>query len=503
MKRLIKTGILAILLMWTGCNSETKIADHPEQSYLVEDIPTPDGLTAEVGGLGFLPNGKLIAAFHRGEVMIYDPATTQWSLFALGLHDPLGLLVVSNSEVIVMQQPELTRLVDEDGDGQADLYEVITDDFGLSGNYHEFNYGPVKDADGNLYFALNTASSGGGIKDIVRGEINTLGRDGKDGRRQMYSVVPYRGWLMQWTPKGELVPYASGLRSPNGLGFDAEGRLFVADNQGDWVSTSALYHIRKNHFYGHPASLIWDADWPDRNPFYEPIDSLNRMRTVAAVLFPQGIMANSPSEPLCILTGGKFGPFEGQMLIGEMNRDRIVRVMMEEINGQLQGACVPFIDGMGLRMGNNRMTFGPDGSLWVGQTEHGWAGAHGIQRIKFTNRMPFDIYSMNLTTEGFDLTLTQPISRSALDSATIHMRHYYYDYYKKDYDEPVDKSIQIDVQDVPVSEISVSNDGKVVSLILKQLKPGYIYELKIENLRSTSNDLLVNNLICYTLNELK
>ena len=502
MKKYLYLALFLYNLALTGCKSDNQSDALPEESYLVEDISIPDGLTAEVGGMGFLPNGNLMVCFHRGEVMSYNPETEEWKLFAFGLHDPLGLLVVSDTEIIVMQQPELTRLKDTDGDGQADLYETVTDEFGLSGNYHEFNYGPVKDSDGNLFFALNTASSGGGIKNIVRGEVNLNGRDG-DGRKQMYSVVPYRGWMMQLTPEGELIPYASGLRSPNGLGFDTEGNLFVADNQGDWVSTSALYHIRKDHFYGHPASLVWEEDWPDRNPFYEPVDELKKRRTQAAVLFPQGIMANSPSEPVWDVTGGKFGPFTGQMFIGEMNRDRIVRVMMEEVNGQFQGACLPFMDHRGLRMGNNRLTFGPDGSLWVGQTKHGWAGSEGIQRIRFTGKTPFDIHSMNLTSDGFDLTFTQPVIEAALDSAILNLRHYYYDYYKKSMTEPVDKSIQMDVRDVLVVSYSLAEDGKTVSLILDELKPGYIYELKLENLWSVENENLVNNLICYTLNQLK
>lgn len=504
MKRLkISNGLMITCLLCTSTMLLAQAPDH-KTSYKVETIRMPDGLTSETGGLGFLPDGRLAACFHRGEVMIYQPETKQWKLFAQGLHDPLGLLVISDSALLVMQQPELTRIKDTNGDGQADLFENITNDYGISGNYHEFNYGPVKDQDGNLYIALNTASSGDGIMPVVRGRLNTLGRDGDDGRRQMYSVVPYRGWVMKLTPAGKLLPFASGFRSPNGLGFDLEGNLLVTDNQGDWVSTSTLYHVREGNFYGHPASLVWKKDWKSENPFDMPVRELDQMRTKAAVLFPQGIIANSPSQPLCDMTKGKFGPFAGQLLIGEMNRERIVRVMLERVGGELQGACIPFIDGNGLRMGNNRMAFAPDGSLWVGQTDHGWAGDEGIQRIVFTGEQPMEIYSMNLTANGFDLTFTQPVdAATASDPDNYEFRHYYYDYYKKDESEPVDKSIQVDVQTIPVTDIQISPDRKKVSLMLSDLKPGYIYELKLENIKNAEGKPLANTLICYTLNKLK
>lgn len=473
------------------------------EAYGIETIPMPRGLNAEVGGLGFLSDGRMVACFHRGEVMIYDPQTKEWKLFAEGLHDPLGLLVINDSEVLVMQQPELTRLKDTDGDGVADVYETVTDDFGISGNYHEFNYGPVRDKEGNLYIALNTGSSGDGIMPKVRGKLNTLGRDGEKGNRQMFSVVPYRGWVLKLTTQGKLIPYASGLRSPNGIGFDNDGNLMVADNQGDWVSTSALYHIEEGKFYGHPASLVWKDDWKDQNPFYMPVAELDSIRTHAAVLFPQGIMANSPAQLLCDTTGGKFGPFSGQLLVGEMNRERIVRVMLEKVGGALQGACVPFIHGKGLRMGNNRLAFAPDGSLWVGQTDHGWAGAEGIQRIVYTGETPMDIHTMRLTRKGFDLTFTRPVDEEhAADLSSYTLRRYYYGYYKKDASEGVDTSIELDVQNVPITDAEISADGKKISLTLPELKRGYIYELKLTNVQSEDGIPLSNTLICYTVNNL-
>jgi len=141
--------------------------------------------------------------------------------------------------------------------------------------------------------------------------------------------------------------------------------------------------------------------------------------------------------------------------------------------------------------------------LWVGQTDHGWAGDKGIQRIVFTGETPMDIYSMNLTVHGFDLTFTQPVDEQVaanLDNYAVH--HYYYAYYKKEESEDVDTSIQVDVQSIRVTQITISPDRKKVSLTLSDLKPGYIYELKLENMKSAEGRPLANKLICYTLNKL-
>ncbi len=486
---------LIVITLWLVHTLYPAVAQEAATSYRVESVEMPQRLVSETGAIEFLPDGRLVACFHRGEVMVYDPQTKKWTLFAEGLHDPLGILAVSNTEILVMQRPELTRVKDTNGDGQADLYEKVTDGFGISGNYHEYTYGPVKDKEGNLFIGLNTASPNGGVWKEVRGRLDTVATDHP---KQMFSPVPYRGWIMKLTPDGKLLPYASGFRSPNGLSFDMEGNLFVTDNQGDWVGTSPLYHVEEGKFYGHPASLVWEKNWKGGNPLKMPVAALDQMRTKAAVLFPHNIMANSPSQPLCDNTGGKFGPFTRQLLIGEMNQERIMRVMLEKVNGQWQGACIPFIDGQGLRKGNNRLAFAPDGSLWVGQNDHGWAGDEGIQRIVFTGKQPVDVYSMNLTKDGFELTFTQEVDvTTASNLNNYSFRHYYYEYHQKY------GSDQFDVQAVPVTHVTVSPDRKKVSLSLHTLKPGYIYELNLGNIQSATGEPLANKLICYTLNQLK
>ena len=96
-----------------------------------------------------------------------------------------------------MQKPELTRLKDTDGDGQADVYETATDNFGMAGNYHEWTYGPVKDRDGNLFISFNTASEWGIIMDEVRGKLDTTLVPFEP--KQKFAAVPYRGWVAKLT----------------------------------------------------------------------------------------------------------------------------------------------------------------------------------------------------------------------------------------------------------------------------------------------------------------
>ncbi len=467
---------------------QAPIADY----YHVEEVTMPPNLSAETGGLDCLPDGQLAACFHRGEVYIYNPAKRQWRLFADGLHDPLGIHAVNDHEMIVMQRPELTRIRDTDGDGVADDYETITDGFGMSGNYHEFGYGPVLDKGGNYYISLNVASNGAGIRYELRGEQNRY----NPINTRMYSPVPWRGWVMKVTPKGELLPFAPGFRSPNGLGFDAEGHLLVPDNQGDWLGTSPVYHVEEGKFYGHPASLAW-REGENRETNKIPIPELEKMRTRGAVLFPQGILANSPTQPLLDSTRGKFGPFAGQMLIGDYTHSYVMRMMLEKVDGQLQGAAAPLLERTGMTGGMNRLAFSPDGSLWVGHTSHGWGGSAGISHVTWTGKTPLDILEMHLTKSGFKLVFTKPLKEAeAILPSAYKLKRYRYEY------GPAYGSPQRNIEDVPVMSATLAPDRKSVTLDLGELVAWRIYEMHLNGLRSDEGELPLNTMYFYTLNHL-
>jgi hypothetical protein len=105
---------------------------------------------------------------------------------------------------------------------------------------------------------------------------------------------------------------------------------------------------------------------------------------------------------------------------------------------------------------------------------------------------------MHLTPEGFELTFTQPVDAAAAARPENYaFRHYFYQYHQRY------GSDQQDVQAVPVTGVKVSADGRKVSLQLAALKPGYVYELRLGDIRTPVGKALANKIICYTLNKLK
>lgn len=491
MIRLLLTLLFISLPVWAN-----------EKYFEYDQIKTPVELDSQVGGLACTPSGKLAACFHRGEVMVYDFKTKVWTKFAEGLHEPLGIVALSDNEFVVMQRPELTVLKDTDGDGEADFYKTLNDDFGMSGNYHEFSFGPAVDKEGNYWVGLNVASNGASIRKEIRGEFSSIGIPREDFYKswgkykktagRMYARVPYRGWIVKITPEGKMIPWSCGVRSPNGLGFDDEGNLFVSDNQGDWLGTSKLHHVKKDRFHGHPASLIWREGWK-RDPLKVPVDELDKMRKRASILFPQGIMANSPTQPL-LIDHDKFGPYKGQMLVGDMNFKRILRFMPDKVNGEIQGAIIPFIDGDPMEIGNNRLAWAPDGSLIIGRTKLSWAGSRGIVQVKKKDIPVFDVQNVKLTKEGFDITFTE-VPAEKLNDKNLKLISYTYKYHEA-YGSP-----QLEKKEEKIEVVKVSSDGKTLSIKLKNLREGFVYDFEFKSYKSKNGLELMNDRMCYTLNE--
>src|SRR5258706_16246935 len=102
MKNILPTRSPGLVLCFFVSFFMSSAQGNVNESYRVETIEMPKGLAAQAGGIDFLPDGRLVACFMRGEVMTYNLKTKEWKLFAEGLQLPLGILALSNSEVLVM-----------------------------------------------------------------------------------------------------------------------------------------------------------------------------------------------------------------------------------------------------------------------------------------------------------------------------------------------------------------------------------------------------------------
>jgi glucose/arabinose dehydrogenase len=473
--------------------------------YSFEKVMTPPGVDPQVGALTVLPDQRVAVAFHHGEVGIYTPSTKSWQIFAEGLHEPLGMLSESDGSLLVMQRAELTRLKDLNQDGVADLYETAWSGFGLTGNYHEFAFGPVAGPNGTLFVGLNLASNGDTIFKEIRGPWNPVGmpreefysvsgwNTAKDKAGRMYSRVPWRGWIMEIDPKtGSAKPYASGFRSPDGLGFTPSGELLVSDNQGDWRGSSELHVVAKGGFYGHPAGLIWRSKWDGRDPLQIPTEKLEAMRTPAAVWFPHNLYANSPTQPVTIPKTPAWGAFGGQTLIGEMNSPRLLRLLLEKVDGMWQGACVNLGEFTELKLGLHRLAFRGD-DLWVGRTHLSWAGSEGLAILSPKGKLPFDPLDIHVTPTGFTLSFTEPLAEDAAQPARWPVERYTYAYHA------VYGSPQLEKSSLFPKKVVISKDRRSAELAFENLTPNFVYDFNLAQLESSSGLKPLNQRLAYTL----
>ena len=72
----------------------------------------------------------------------------------------------------------------------------------------------------------------------------------------MGSMGGYRGWACRVTPEGKFEPFAFGLRSPAGIGVAPDGRIWYAENQGEYVGSSKIVPLEQGKFYGHMSGLV-------------------------------------------------------------------------------------------------------------------------------------------------------------------------------------------------------------------------------------------------------
>ena len=183
----------------------------------------------------------------------------------------------------------------------------------------------------------------------------------------------------------------------------------------------------------------------------------------------------TPSARVAALVSGlatvgdvRFGPFAGQMLVGEFQNAAVFRVALEKVNGRWQGAVFPFVKGFA--SGVNRLAYGPDSRLYVGGLRMGhWTSIapqpHSLDRVTFKGRSPFEFKTVSARPNGFVVAFTQPVDAAlAGNPENWDATQYTYAYDGKHNAPEKDRDEKIPGPPVRVTHAAVADDRLSVRL---------------------------------------
>ncbi len=412
----------------------------------------PSGFQPQVTGMDWLPDGRLAIATWGGsnntlgEVYLMSgvtgstsPAQVQAKKIASNLKEPMGIKYV-DGKLYVSEKQRLVELNDTNGDEVTDNYRTVAT-WPFGGNFHEFAFGLLYQ-DGYFYLNLSVAINYGGATTDPQ-------------------PAPNRGTTIKVSKATGAVSYvAGGLRTPHGIGWGPEGGIFVTDNQGGWLPSSKLVHVKQDRFFNH----YMNPDGPfDNRPVTQPV-----------VWLPQNEIANSPSNPVQL----SQGPFAGQLVYGDVTYGGLQRVYLEKINGEYQGAV--FRMTQGLESGVSRISLGPDGAIYTGGIHGGgnWGQegklAYGLQKLAPTGTSAFDILAMRAVDGGFELEYTQPLSAGTAQNLAAKYKATQWRYVPTAaYGGP-----KVDEQTLTVTSATLSTDRKKVTLKISGLQSGRVVHIR-------------------------
>ncbi len=398
----------------------------------------PESFQPKVGGLDIGSEGQIFVSTWSpaGEVFVLEKNENGEVLprrIAYGLAEPLGLKAV-NGDLYVLQKQELTHLEDTDGDGIVDLYTNVSNQWPASTNYHEFSFGLLY-RDGYFFASLATAVEPGGYPDQPQ--------------------LSGRGSVIRIDADSGSVDYiASGLRTPNGLGFGPDGALYVTDNQGSWLPANKIIRVKRGAFYGF-RGLTPNAHGEQEEP---PL-----------AYIPQDEVGNSPSQPVPI----DHGPFKDQLLYGDVTHGGIKRVTIDQVGSVFQGCVYRF--SQGLESGINRMVWSPDKRLLVGgigvRGNWGQAGKlnYGLQWLTYNGRSTFEVLKAQLFEDSIVLSVTEPVDPKAAEDVTHYQVQSWRYEPTQEYGGP-----KLDNITHRIDSVALSGNGTRIQLSVSGLREGRV-----------------------------
>jgi glucose/arabinose dehydrogenase/mono/diheme cytochrome c family protein len=424
--------------------------------------------------LAFDERGRLFFASLKGQVVRVDlkgkldaNGVLPTTVLLDGLPAPYGLSV-SGEQVDVCAKYAIIRTAADLQDSKSPHQAtVVASGWGYTADYHDWAVGLPRTKDGGYFLAIPCQ---------------------QDNREA--AAASYRGTVLQLKPRQptpddprafSLQVISRGHRFPMGLAENRSGELFVTDNQGNFNPFNELNHVRPGAHFGFINALDRKQNQPAPQLAPPAVDIPHPWtRSVNGICFLE------TPEPLRQKGKPVFGPWEGHLVGCEYDTRRLVRMSLDFVRGSYQGCCYPLSEtpsdpAHGLQ-GPVNCAVSPSGELFVGSfRESGWgAGANvgEIVRCKLNPAaLPCGIAEVKATSHGFRIVLAQPVDAEKAGD----LQRYSVASYRRE-STPAYGGPDLDRRTEIPWEVEVEPDRRAVTLKFRELRAGFVYELRLKSL---------------------
>ncbi|AMV32024.1 Auracyanin-B precursor [Pirellula sp. SH-Sr6A] len=429
---------------------ETTVQNGLGEGYVVDTISLPFenpwGIPLFIADHAFLSDGSALLCTMHGDVLraegftstnptlpnadtLPNASTVRWTRVASGLHHPLGMWIDSEG-IFVLGRNQITRLHDENADGEFDRYECFSHAYITSPNGHDYICGLVRDREGNFY----TVSGNQGLVRIA--------------------------------PNGQSADViATGFRNPDGLGILPDGSLTVPCSEGDWTPASMI----------HLVPAIEKTSALPRSPRFFGYRGPQPGKTVEKPLLylPRGV-DNSSGGQLWV-DSPRMGPLDQHLLHTSYGTGTAWMILSDRVSGFDQSAAVRLPGEY--RSGVHRAKVHPaDGSVYLSGMS-GWGtytpDAGCFERLRYTGRPVQMPIGFHVRQNGIEIRFSEPIDREKASDPVHHFVQGWNYRYSPGYGSPelsISQPRSVGHDRLRIESVVVSDDGREIFLELPELQ---------------------------------
>jgi mono/diheme cytochrome c family protein/glucose/arabinose dehydrogenase len=433
-------------------------------------------LSAEImpTGLTWRPDGRLIFCSLKGQVFEAvdtdgDGSEDRLRVLADGLPAPYGVHA-GPCYIDVSAKYAVLRLGEESKSNRR--IETVASGWGYSQDYHDWAIGLPQNERGEYFLGIPCQQD-----------------------KRSPAAARFHGHVLRLLPRTPttddprrfaLAPISSGHRFPMGLALDRAGELFVTDNQGNYKPFNELNYVRPGAYFGFVNSLDRGKPAPATTP--PAIDIPHPWtRSVNGICF-----LYTAKELRAKLGRDAFGPLEGHLIGCEYDTRRLIRMTLQRVGDTFQGAAYPLSippqDPQRGFLGPLVCAVSPRGELYVGSIrDSGWGAGNNVGEIVrvqiHPDKLPCGIAEVRATHDGFVLDFFRPIDRNLAGRAESYAIQSYRREATPAYGGP-----DRDRRTEKVTDVAIAADAGRVTLKLAEMRPGFVYELRLKNLAPGGGD---------------